>query len=90
MSIEVKDRYFLLHWVFCSCILGSEHLAVRKQVTECYSSSSDNEIEHKPSLAFKVMFTLTKGSFYCSVMFKICMIVMIKQYVFLKKMEIFY
>ncbi|XP_019375114.1 PREDICTED: protein-methionine sulfoxide oxidase MICAL2 isoform X4 [Gavialis gangeticus] len=39
---------------------GSEHLAVRKQVTECYSSSSDNEIEHKPSLAFKVKRSLKK------------------------------
>ncbi|KYO22009.1 F-actin-monooxygenase MICAL2 isoform X1 [Alligator mississippiensis] len=39
---------------------GSEHLAVRKQVTECYSSSSDNEIEHKPSLAFKVKRSLKR------------------------------
>ncbi|XP_077674545.1 F-actin-monooxygenase MICAL2 isoform X3 [Eretmochelys imbricata] len=34
---------------------GSEHLSVKKQVTASYSSSSDGEFEHKPSIALKAI-----------------------------------
>ncbi|XP_077674544.1 F-actin-monooxygenase MICAL2 isoform X2 [Eretmochelys imbricata] len=39
---------------------GSEHLSVKKQVTASYSSSSDGEFEHKPSIALKAKRTLRR------------------------------
>ncbi|CAM5160665.1 unnamed protein product [Natator depressus] len=39
---------------------GSEHLSVKKQVTASYSSSSDGEFEHKPSIALKAKRTFRR------------------------------
>ncbi|KFP67684.1 MICAL C-terminal-like, partial [Cariama cristata] len=39
--------------LFCSCILGCEHLPVRKQATEYSTSSSGDEFESKASLPHK-------------------------------------
>ncbi|KFW62623.1 MICAL C-terminal-like, partial [Pygoscelis adeliae] len=56
---EVKEQYFFAS-LFCSCILGCEHLPVRKQATEYSTSSSDDEFESKPSLTHKAKRTLRR------------------------------
>lgn len=52
---KLKSSNLLFHWPFWFCVLGYEHLPVRRQATECSTSSSDEEFESKPSLRHKVI-----------------------------------
>ncbi|KFM13909.1 MICAL C-terminal-like, partial [Aptenodytes forsteri] len=56
---KCSEQYFFAS-LFCSCILGCEHLPVRKQATEYSTSSSDDEFESKPSLTHKAKRTLRR------------------------------
>ncbi|KFO13645.1 MICAL C-terminal-like, partial [Balearica regulorum gibbericeps] len=58
-TVSVKEQYFFAS-LLCSCILGCERLPVRKQATEYFTSSSDDEFQSQPSLTHKAKRTLRR------------------------------
>lgn len=76
VSVWVKEQYFLLHWLFCSCVLGCAHLPVRQQA-EYSTSSSDDEFESKPSVIDKVTLTWKQRYFLGWTVFMIHQMILI-------------